>query len=78
MKSAMKQIRSLNRKIPDVSVFRKLTSFLGKLGIDRCCSRNPAPPSPWTYTSNYREFNYGLSLRETIDLVQRIWSYELE
>lgn len=68
-------MRDHNLLIPDIKHFRMLTILLGKLGLDTCRRRNDPPPPPYTYSDNYKEWSYGLGLKETKDLVERTFHY---
>ena len=63
-------IRDISLRIPDISAFRQLTWTLGKLGL-RCLFED----SHLSYSSEVRGF-HGLSVRDTIYLVENIYSYE--
>lgn len=67
--------RDVNKKISDIKHIRSITIFLGKLSLETCRERNDPPPKPWAYLSNYPEWSYGLGLKETKDLVERVYTY---
>ena len=69
--------RQNSLKIPDIKVFRALTRLLGLSGVSSLhrCHRHPG-----NATSNYQPFDqhvYGLGLKESKDLVERIYDYYL-
>lgn len=70
-------MRDHNLKIPDIKHVRRITSFLGKLGIDECRSRNDPAPHPYlpAYSDNWPEWRYGWGLAETKRYVENKYHY---
>ena len=69
--------RPNNQKIPDIKAFRALTRLLGLSGVS---SLHRVHWHPGNVTSNYQPFDqhvYGLGIKESKDLVERVYDYYL-
>ncbi len=62
--------------IADIQKIRRFVHLLAKLGLESCRRRQPPPPAPWTYSEKYPEYVLGIDLKETKDMVERVFSYD--
>lgn len=71
----MKHRRDINLKIPDIKLYRKITTILGRLGINASRTHNPLPPHPWIYGPSAPEWYYGWTLTESKSYVEMKYMY---